>query len=101
MIEFLISVASGIGIGFATESLAWGIVAFFVTSVIMTIWVMSTTVSLAVQWAKDNAYRSTTTLPDGSKRHEFQDGGVVIVSPKGNIKTVIPTPMTEAPGALL
>lgn len=87
MLGCLISIGAVIGIGYVTESVSMGIVAFFVILIIM----MVCTTDMAGPGSRKKVKKLTSsieTLIDGTKKIKFIDGGIILHSLDGTIQIV-------------
>jgi hypothetical protein len=114
MIEFIVPLIGGVGIGFLTKSIAWGLVSFFIISVICVIWYIMNAVKALPDFLDENlksvfshpniiSYNSnpiSTTrvnLPGGRKKVTFSDGGIIIIEKTGFFTIIKHSPGTDVP----
>jgi hypothetical protein len=101
MLGFIFSIAAGIGVGYFTRSIAWGIVTFFIVSIMWFVWTMMTVVGSGMNWLEENSVKSSITLPSGKQQVTFGDGGLAVIELNGDLTIIRHSPMLDASGAFL
>jgi hypothetical protein len=109
LLTFIVPIAAGIGVGFATNSVAWGIIVWLLLGFIMAMYTIKSGIrgigaGISAEFGRliDNSTPTSIideTLEDGRKKRTFGDGGVVMIDKDGGIVVINSTPQANAPGA--